>query len=309
MKALVGIAAAAVIAAAAGASPVPGAAPPLTQQFDHAKHEGFGCTTCHADVAQGQVYPDPSFCASCHDGQLQPRVNWQPPTGPSPANLKFRHAGHPAVEACDMCHVSDGMVQRAVIDQCMACHGIAEHQNAAVSDCSMCHVQPPAPPSHAFGWRDRHRAEAVAAPEQCATCHVRADCLDCHRPDAASPVGGYHGVDYLQRHPAASYNRETECSSCHNVSQFCQSCHQQAGLVSRGAIGAGYHDGNASFIAGHAQAARQNLESCVACHTERDCLRCHVSFNPHGPGFDPGAYAGKNQQVCTVCHTAVPNPG
>ncbi|NIO13055.1 MAG: hypothetical protein GTO31_04080, partial [Xanthomonadales bacterium] len=207
---------------------MPGAAPPLTQQFDHAKHEGFGCTTCHADVAQGQVYPDPSFCASCHDGQLQPRVNWQPPTGPSPANLKFRHAGHPAVEACDMCHVSDGMVQRAVIDQCMACHGIAEHQNAAVSDCSMCHVQPPAPPSHAFGWRDRHRAEAVAAPEQCATCHVRADCLDCHRPDAASPVGGYHGVDYLQRHPAASYNRETECSSCHNVSQFCQSCHQQA---------------------------------------------------------------------------------
>ena len=56
-------------------------------------------------------------------------------------------------------------------------------------------------------------------------------------------------------------------------------------------------------------AARQNLESCVACHAERDCLTCHSAqggrrFNPHGPGFDPVTLQRKNSQACTACHGA-----
>lgn len=82
--------------------------------------------------------------------------------------------------------------------------------------------------------------------------------------------------------------------------------------MAAGPIGRGYHDAKRFFIAGHGQAARQSLESCVACHTERDCLTCHSAlggrrFSPHGPGFDPERLRKKNIEVCTACHgVAVP---
>jgi hypothetical protein len=96
------------------------------------------------------------------------------------------------------------------------------------------------------------------------------------------------------------------------VGAFCASCHAGAGLSAGGELGAGYHDAKRFFVAGHGQAARQNLESCVACHVERNCLSCHSAlggrrFNPHGPGFDPARLQRKNPEVCTACHgTAIP---
>ena len=84
----------------------------------------------------------------------------------------------------------------------------------------------------------------------------------------------------------------------------------QSGLGSKdGLRGAGYHDAKAEFLLNHGQAARQNLESCVTCHSERDCLTCHSAtgsrrFNPHGPGFDPETLRRKNPSMCTACHGA-----
>jgi predicted CXXCH cytochrome family protein len=308
MKALVTLAVASVVAAAASTGPADrGSHVPLRDGFDHEKHGMLmgDCSACHGGITSGEAaYPDPSYCASCHDGTMVRRVDWSPPSDGSPANLKFSHTAHPQLE-CAQCHVQETAVVRANVATCMACHGISEHQNPQVSDCSMCHVQPPAPSSHSFEWRAQHASEASASPEQCATCHVRSDCLACHRPDAASPAGGYHPGDFLQGHPAAAYNRQTECSTCHNPGQFCQACHQQAGLVSDGRdLGAGYHDGNRNFIGGHGLVARQNLESCVACHTERDCLRCHTRFNPHGSDFDAERWRKTNPTVCTACHGA-----
>jgi hypothetical protein len=76
---------------------------------------------------------------------------------------------------------------------------------------------------------------------------------------------------------------------------------------------AGYHDARSFFVSGHGGAARQSLESCVSCHTERDCLPCHSAqggrrFNPHGPGFDAERLRRKNFQMCTVCHGAAVPP-
>ena len=128
----------------------------------------------------------------------------------------------------------------------------------------------------------------------------------CHRPDAAR-ASGYHPVGVLARHPAAAYNRETSCGDCHNTAGFCTSCHVRAGVVARGALRPGYHDASPTFIVGHGTAARQNLESCVSCHVERDCLTCHSAlggrhFSPHGPGFDAARLKRKNPEVCTACH-------
>jgi predicted CXXCH cytochrome family protein len=315
MKAPVMIAAAAVIVAMLGAKPAPATDGALPQQFDHAKHRPFvaDCATCHAGVrGTGSLFPDPAFCATCHNGSMQPEVAWRPPE-PSGAGLKFRHEIHPPFE-CAQCHgTSDApdVIVRAQAETCFACHGIeGEHGDASAMDCAVCHAQLPAPASHGFEWREGHAVPAAAAPDQCANCHVRSDCLDCHRPGAASPAGGYHPADFLMRHPSSAYNRETSCADCHNVAQFCQTCHLQAGLTAKGGgIGAGYHDAQPNFASGHGQAARQSLETCVSCHVERDCLRCHNRMNPHGPGFNAETLREKNAQMCTACHGVnVPDP-
>jgi hypothetical protein len=156
-----------------------------------------------------------------------------------------------------------------------------------------------------------HAALAAAGSTTCAGCHVRADCLACHRPDPGA-ARGYHPAGFLARHPAAAYARETSCSDCHNPGGFCATCHAAAGLKSSGPLRSGYHDASRFFIAGHGRAARQSLETCTACHAERDCLPCHSAlggrrFDPHGPGFDAAQLRRKNPQMCTVCHgTAIP---
>jgi hypothetical protein len=145
----------------------------------------------------------------------------------------------------------------------------------------------------------------------CAGCHVRTDCLQCHRPDAAAGPAGYHPIGFLQRHPAAAYSRETRCADCHNSGSFCQTCHATAGLVSTGPLDAGYHDASSTFSAGHGQAARQSLESCTACHAERDCLPCHSALG--GRRFNPRARvrcraaAAKLSDVHGVSRAAIPN--
>jgi hypothetical protein len=141
---------------------------------------------------------------------------------------------------------------------------------------------------------------------------VQPDCLDCHRPLAGAPSGSHHPTGFLVTHPAAAYSRESRCSDCHNVGGFCADCHASAGLKSSGPIDAGYHDASPYFSAAHGQAARQSLESCTACHAERDCLTCHAAlgarrFNPHGPGFDAERLRRNNPGMCTACHgTAIP---
>jgi hypothetical protein len=164
------------------------------------------------------------------------------------------------------------------------------------------------PDTHRGNFTARHAPLAAAAPATCAGCHVQTDCYACHRP-AAAAAAGYHPAGFVSRHPAAAYGRETSCADCHNVGAFCQTCHQKAGIVSKGPLGSGYHDVSRFFLVSHGQAARQSLESCVSCHVERDCLACHAAvggrrFNPHGPGFDAARLRRKNPEMCTACHGA-----
>ncbi len=452
--------------------------------FDHALHAPLfpgGCLTCHAGVSQAgaALWPAIESCANCHDGEVEARVEWQPPTRPPASNLRFAHDRHATATrdsvSCGECHAPAEparAVQRTVVDQCIACHqpntehlAVADQQCATchltlaqatgltMSDvagfpvppthavdgfslgghgegasvpmagggttvaascatchaqnfCINCHVNAPevpsiqalasderslvhranfmAPPSHAeinflashgpdarknqptcaachsqpsclachvapapkqamalaqpgpgravgarttrhpplshtAEFKEGHAGEANATPRTCSTCHVREDCLSCHRPGAreSSAGGDYHPTGFLARHPAATYARQTACGDCHNAQQFCASCHQQAGLNARAPLGRrSFHDGKAAFIVGHGQAARQSLESCVSCHVERDCMACHAAagagfgFNPHGPGFDGERLRKRNPEMCIACHgTGIPGLG
>jgi doubled CXXCH motif protein len=272
------------------------------------------CTVCHAR----------DFCLTCHvDAPEQPAIQALDPDPRSraivaslaapathrAADFLARHGAAVRADAgaCSTCHARES---------CQACHAPSQRVSAAL------HPRGPGrsagaqpvrhrPESHAANFPNRHAALASTTPATCAGCHVRSDCLVCHRPDAAAGPG-YHPAGFLTRHPAAAYTRETGCSDCHNVSTFCTTCHAQAGLKSNGPLGSGYHDASRFFIAGHGQAARQNLESCTACHVEKDCLTCHSAlggrrFNPHGPGFDANRMRSKNPEMCTACHgTTIP---
>ncbi len=276
------------------------------------------CATCHAR----------EFCVSCHvDAPEVPQIQaLQPDTRslllphqltapPSHARTDFetRHgslAGTSATscrtchtrESCTVCH--QGEAPRAVLALYLAGPG---RGIGAVTTRA-------APGSHrAPHWSTQHGAVASASLKSCTSCHVRSECLTCHKPNAADR-GGYHPPGYLASHPSDAYSRASSCSDCHNTGQFCQTCHQLSGLTSRRTVlgAAGYHDGNRQFFVGHGQAARQSLESCVSCHTERDCLTCHSvvkgrGFDPHGPGFNPTEMLKKNPQLCITCHgTAIP---
>lgn len=270
------------------------------------------CATCHAR----------DFCASCHVNAPETRAIQA--LDPDPRSLAIatrlvaprNHAGPEFLrqhgsgagskgercatchtrESCTTCHV--GQPGRAI--QALAVAGPGRGPGAQVARRK--------PASHVADFGNQHSRLAVTEARSCATCHARTECLQCHRPDAAAS-GGYHPAAFLTRHPASAYARESSCSDCHNPQQFCATCHKQAGVITSAPLGGrgNYHDGKQSFLLGHGQAARQSLESCVSCHVERDCLKCHASvggrrFNPHGPGFDAARLKRKNPQMCLACH-------
>jgi hypothetical protein len=271
------------------------------------------CATCHAR----------DFCSECHVNApevatiqaLAPDIRSlahkaelkAPPDHADPGFLR-RHgsAARKSAVSCATCHTQES---------CLACHAGKPTVALALPAAgpgrgkgALIHRERPA--SHGAEFSKLHGPLANARPETCSGCHVRPQCLDCHRPNAADATPGYHPAGFVSRHPAAAYTRETSCGDCHNTGQFCADCHVSAGLSAIGRLNAGYHDAKGSFLLGHGQAARQNLESCVACHSERDCLTCHSAlagqrFNPHGPGFDPATLRRKNSQACTACHGAL----
>lgn len=283
------------------------------QPVEGAAREGVAvaCATCHAR----------DFCAQCHvDAPEQPSVR---ALQRDPRSLVHRAALEEPASHADPAFVrSHGPTARLEPAECRTCH--------TQESCLACHLATPQaaarmyaggpersagavvrrepPDGHRGDFVERHGTEAAAAPQTCAACHVRADCLECHRPGAAAVSPGYHSVGFLTRHPAAAYARESSCSDCHSPTQFCAACHQASGLVAeRSLLGAGYHDARQSFILGHGPAARQNLESCVSCHVERDCLTCHSAlggrrFSPHGPGFDADRLRRRNPEMCSACH-------
>lgn len=97
-----------------------------TVEFPHATHVGFipSCAACHSGVAAGDMYPSPTFCGSCHNGSIQPEVDWTPPPARPPTNQRFSHDTHmsQAGTECVDCHVetgsSDNFVQLSVVSQC-----------------------------------------------------------------------------------------------------------------------------------------------------------------------------------------------
>ena len=275
------------------------------------------CATCHAQ----------NFCISCHvNAPESPAIRAlalddrsppysatvpAPPSHHAPSFLRAHGKDAQRTGAnCTTCHARES---------CVSCHiGVPSRVVNAMPAAGPgrgpgAQLVRALPASHSPEFREHHGSQANSRPSSCETCHVRATCLECHRPDATRQ-NTYHPPQFLTRHPSSAYSREANCSDCHNPAQFCQSCHQQSGLVATARLGrVGYHDAYPNFSLGHGQAARQTLESCVACHAERDCTACHSAvnggfrFSPHGPGFNADRMRAKNPSLCVACHgNAIP---
>ena len=270
---------------------------------------GRSCAVCHAR----------EFCTQCHVNapevkaiqalasdprSLALKAELKAPSSHQESRWLTRHGGRANRRSadCAFCHTQES---------CIACHRtrpvvVLSLPAAGPGRAVGARIERKKPGYHSPDFADRHAPLASSSPGTCTACHARAECLECHRPNPGA-AGSYHPAGFLVRHPAAAFNRQTDCAGCHDQASFCVTCHQQAGLVATGRLQPGYHDANGAFILNHGVAARQNIESCVACHGERDCLTCHSAqsgrhFNPHGPGFDPERLKRRNPQTCAACH-------
>ena len=306
----------ALAAALAGAGLAAGAGP-RADTFSHVEHAALfpTCTTCHAGAAEDDaaIWPSAAGCAACHDGEVEERVEWAPPTAPHPSNLDFTHSRHreevreehrDSSVACTVCHSEAGaprmQVERAVVQQCLDCHGIrTAHLAAPDTACATCHVtlaEAPqiaratvasweAPPSHEDpDFTFDHgplagvpgRPTAVAA--SCATCHARNFCIECHVDAPEQPVIQALATD------ERSLAMEAELRE--------PPSHREPGFVEET----------------HGELAEQAPQQCATCHTKESCLACHAGEAPAPVARLASAGAGRGAGAATT-RTRPPSHG
>ena len=212
------------------ASPLPSARAPSPQEavvvFEHGRHRGIPCTTCHSTSAShGEITvatlaecrschhtePLTRSCARCHDESDRPQgsiAHAQTLTlsfGETARRaLPFEHEVHEGLD-CSTCHTGGLELSASGLD-CASCH---EEHHVEQNRCAACHSAPPTsahPPAQAHATcsgSSCHRALPFTSltwtRETCLTCHqTRRDhqagrlCVDCHQipePRVGGPVG------------------------------------------------------------------------------------------------------------------------
>jgi hypothetical protein len=296
-------------------------AKPLLAQsgsFPHDTHSPFfsECSACHTVVPQEDqvgTYPEFSSCSACHDGSTAPPIQWAAPE-PRSSSLAFSHSPHGF--DCSTCHSSSdgtpGAMSFPQPETCLSCHA-PETNHEETEDCGFCHstvstfafTDPGLSAQfHEPGFERSHGAAASAGLPDCTSCHTENTCTQCH-DGLGSPE--FHPLNFLASHGPEAYGRVSDCTSCHNNEAFCRECHLNVGFNQEGSsFSSGHNDQGVGFFS-HSFAARQDLESCVSCHQQSDCMRCHSSqtglgVNPHGPGFDAVSMFDLNKDTCKLCH-------
>ena len=273
------------------------------------------CATCHAR----------EYCITCHVNAPEvPAIQALQRDARSLA-MAVPEVKAPASHAVPAFANTHGrkLSKQQLTQQCGSCH--------TATSCEACHQVPPQqvralavagpgrgtgavvtrarPATHGTDFTDGHAQLAGASPQTCAGCHVQEQCLQCHRPNAGTQ-GTYHPADFLTPAPGCGLRPRGVMFRLPQPGTVLPDLpraerHRVGGRFIGGQ--AIYHDGNPTFAAGHGPAARQGLESCVSCHSEKDCMVCHSSFggrrfNPHGPNFPADKLRKANPQMCTACH-------
>jgi len=286
-------------------------------------------------------------CAYCHQGYKAGDGNAVPRLQMPRANLQFNHKAHTdRLIGCDKCHGAVEQLELATRDQlprmagCFKCHEMGDpaSQGEAKSACDVCHIhgergtalktmfasgtlEPPRwlhNAEHTPDFIARHRTIAADDSQFCANCHKEDFCTDCH--DGRVRPRSVHPNDYLNMHPIEARMETQKCQSCHREQSFCLDCHMRVGVGESSPAGARdsarFHPPKTQWSdppmkpGHHGFEAERNLNACVSCHTDRDCVTCHggagvgAGFDPHKTGFLGGCanQFRRNPRPCLVCH-------
>ncbi|MES2306268.1 MAG: cytochrome c3 family protein [Gemmatimonadota bacterium] len=268
----------------------PGVAQQRAERFDHTRHARLfvSCALCHAgiDAADAAIFPPSTSCVSCHNGAVQPRVEWQPRSVPRVSNLRFDHRAHSAARrnrgdttsTCSDCHAPPAsgwmQVRAPVAPQCVSCHtaGGGDHLTLPDTACATCHLPLaqaraltrerisafPAPPSHQLanfvtssghGALAKRTTGANRVAQSCATCHARDFCASCHVN--ASELGA---IQALLPDPRS--------------------------LLAPHVLKAPASHAATDFETRHGKLAGTNAATCRSCHTQESCATCHSGAMP-----------------------------
>ncbi len=283
------------------------------------------CLQCH------QADKDKGECQKCHSDPQRPTTY-----APLDGHLKMSHAKHIELvkEDCTVCHkaLPEPSREPATVPPmsvCLSCH---EHQEQYEQGrCDVCHqdlarypLEPVSDFRHSPGWLRDHRDHARAAAASCASCHEQTFCADCHAktqplpPEIEMPERVdrefIHQGDFLSRHSLEARANPALCLTCHGKSG-CESCHESQGLTPEAKDPRNPHPpswrvvGTGSRL--HAQAARQDIASCAACHDQGAasiCVECHrvggIGGNPHPRGWRSRHDEREITEngMCLTCH-------
>jgi hypothetical protein len=305
-------------------------------------------STDHDDLSHVKAGDDASGqCAYCHLGYKPTDGNAVAQLALPRANMVFTHKAHVDRNiGCPQCHGAVERLELATRDQlprmqgCLGCHQApdAASQGDAKSGCETCHLRGSTgtsmktmfasgsltPPrwlhnaEHTPDFIDRHKSIAGDDSQFCANCHKEDFCTDCH--DGRVRPRNIHPSDYLNMHPVEARMEPQKCQSCHREQSFCLDCHMRVGVSESSPPGSKesgrFHPPKSIWSdppmrpGHHGFEAERNLNACVSCHIERDCVVCHGAlgvgggFDPHQNGFVAGCKTQfrRNPRPCFVCH-------
>ena len=301
------------------------------------------CQTCHEDQVK-------NTCNFCHLGDEQKAL-------PNPVReFRFSHAKHAGAQKmeCTTCHKGLEEANYAsaknlpTMTTCTTCHNDVK----ASGQCETCHTNLTAlrPASHTLGnFKKEHSflARLNVMDAQCRNCHAESFCAQCHDAsmltqlskaekigmisprtrgnDKAAVLTGQmvHDINYRFTHGIDAKGRAADCQTCHNAQTFCNDCHVNGSQALGGVIptsheAAGFTTiGYGSGGGRHAQLAKRDIESCMACHDaeggDPTCVKCHMDpdgvkhTNPrtHASGFMSDVHGEWHDNAgasCYSCH-------
>jgi hypothetical protein len=305
-------------------------------------------STDHTDLAKVKEGDDAmGQCAFCHLGYKKGDGNVVAALALPRANLHFDHKAHVDRNiGCAQCHGAVDQLELATRDQlprmrgCFGCHQMSDaaSRGEAKSACDTCHLRGDRgtliktmfasgtlmPPrwlhnaEHTPDFIERHKWVAADDSRFCANCHKEDFCADCH--DGRVRPRTIHPNDYLNMHAIEARMETERCTSCHREQSFCLDCHMRVGVAESSPPNAKdsgrFHPPKSIWSdpprrpGHHSFEAERNLNACVSCHTERDCVVCHGAlgvgggFDPHKTGFVGGCATQfrRNPRPCFVCH-------
>ncbi|HVE85635.1 MAG TPA: cytochrome c3 family protein [Myxococcales bacterium] len=303
------------------------------------------CEACH-DLKKEK-------CSTCHPG-FDPTARKAPERIAFPtANLIFDHQVHVSKKVpCARCHEGVEKAQLASVQQlpkmatCLGCHDGA----TAPSACTTCHLRQPSGrlqltfsqgalrpmAGNPFGvehgprFEFNHSALGATSRGTCLSCHADRDCQQCH--DGMSKPLSVHPADWISLHPLQARGQMLRCESCHRLQSFCAACHERSGVATEAAgvprqipvhgdliAWTGLDQQRKTALDGrhHAFQAARDIRSCMSCHREETCLKCHSQvdpkgllsgargIDPHPPGFAAVCrrLAAANDRACLQCHS------